>query len=178
MSDCLVTGVLPVGVKPEVKRVNTVFVRPWIPEDAPEGLNGVEPGARVGIIPGGDKLIDTNPRDLSWEEFTRIHIHVGKVERIRGLTQDELDSTIKEVRLDLDFGDKVGKKLGFLWLRVPILDVEQLLGRQVLAVTNLAVESGGEAAKWFEDGTVAVLTVNGKTVLEPAKDVQIGYCLA
>jgi hypothetical protein len=178
MSDCLVAGVLPVGVEPEVKRANTVFVRPWIPEDAPESLNGVEPGARVGIIPGDNKLIETNPRDLSWEEFTRIHIHVGKVDRIHGLTQGELDATIKGVRLDLDFGNKVGKKLGLLWLRTPILDVEQLLGRQILAVTNLAMESGSEAAKWFEAGGVAVLTVNGKTVLEPAKEVQIGYCLA
>jgi len=178
MSDCLVTGVLPVGVELEVKRANTVFVRPWVPEGAPEALRRVEPGARVGIILVEDKLVETNPRDLTWEEFTQIHIHVGKVEGVHKWTQSEEDATIQEVRLDLDFGDKIGKKLALLWLRVPLLDVELLVGRQILAVTNLAVESGGQAEDWFEDGAAAVLTVNGLTVLEPAKEVESGFRLA
>ena len=178
MSDCLVTGVLPGGVDQEVKRANTVFVRPWMPDAVREGLKGVVPGARVGIIPGEDKLVETNLRDLTWEEFIRIHIYVGKVEGVHRPTQKAQDATIWEVRLDVNFGDEVGKKLALLWLQSPLLDVEQLLGRQLLAVTNLAVEPGSEAANWFEDGAAAVLTVNGKTVLEPAKEVEIGYRLA
>lgn len=178
MSDCLVTGVLPVDVDPEMKRANTVFVRPWMPEVAPEGLKGVEPGAEVGIIPGEDKLVETNPRDLIWDEFMKIHIYVGRVEVVHGSTRSERDATLREVRLDVNFGDGVGKKLALLWLRQPFLDVEQLVGRQILAVTNLAVEPGSEAANWFENGTAAILTVNGKTVLEPAKEVEIGYRLA
>ena len=178
MSDCLITGVLPTGVEPDVKRANIVFVRPWIPETSLEGLNGVVPGARVGIIPGEDQLVTTNPRDLTWEEFTRIHIHVGNVEGVQKSTQRKKDETLQEVRLDLDFGDKIGKKLGLLWLRAGLLNVEQLIGRQILAVTNLTVESGTEIANWFDNGAAAVLTVNGITVLEPAKEVKIGYSLA
>jgi hypothetical protein len=178
MSDCLVTGVLPVGVDPEVKRSNTVFVRPWIPEAVPEGLKGVEPGAEVGVIPGNNKLVETNPRDLTWDEFMKVHIYVGKVEAIHGSTRSARDATLREVRLDVNFGDEVGKKLALLWLQQPFLDVEQLLGRQILAVTNLAVEPGSVTANWFENGTAAILTVNGKTVLEPAKEVEIGYRLA
>jgi hypothetical protein len=167
-----------VDVDPEMKRANTVFVRPWMPEAAPEGLKGVEPGAEVGIIPGEDKLVETNPRDLIWDEFMKIHIYVGRVEVVHGSTRSERDATLREVRLDVNFGDGVGKKLALLWLRQPFLDVEQLVGRQILAVTNLAVEPGSEAANWFENGTAAILTVNGKTVLEPAKEVEIGYRLA
>lgn len=62
MSDCLVTGVLPLGVEPEVKRANTVAVRPWMPAGA---TIVVEPGSRVGIIPGDGTLIKTNPRDIT-----------------------------------------------------------------------------------------------------------------
>jgi hypothetical protein len=178
MSDCLVTGVLPVGVDPEVKRSNTVFVRPWIPEAVPEGLKGVEPGAEVGVIPGNNKLVETNPRDLTWDEFMKVHIYVGKVEAIHDSTRSARDATLREVRFDVNFGDEVGKKLAILWLQQPFLDVEQLLGRQILAVTNLAVEPGSETSTWFENGTAAILTVNGKTVLEPAKEVEIGYRLA
>jgi hypothetical protein len=161
-----------------VKRSNTVFVRPWIPEAAPEGLKGVEPGAEVGVIPGNDKLVETNPRDLTWDEFMKVHIYVGKVEAIHDSTRSARDATLREVRFDVNFGDEVGKKLAILWLQQPFLDVEQLLGRQILAVTNLAVEPGSETSTWFENGTAAILTVNGKTVLEPAKEVEIGYRLA
>jgi len=178
MSDCLVAGVLPVGVEPEIKRANTVFVRPWIPETTLQCWRGVEPGEKVGVIPGEDNLVATNPRDLTWEEFSRIHIHVGKVEGVCSSTQSKQDGTLQKVRLDLNFGDKIGKRLALLWLRVPFLRAELLMGRRILAVTNLTVDSGSEAANWFEDSAAAVLTVNGKTVLEPAKEVELGYCLA
>ena len=178
MSDCLVTGVLPMDVEPEVKRANTFFVRPWIPDTALEGFKGVEPGERVCIIPGEDKLVATNPRDLTWEEFTQIHIYVGKVEGVHKSTLSKQDGMLQAVPLDVNFGDKIGKKLALLWLRANSLDVEQLMGRQILAVTNLAVGLNNEAANWFERDAAAVLTVNGKTVLEPAKETEIGYSLA
>jgi hypothetical protein len=176
-SDCLVTGVMPVGVESEAKRANTVFVRPWMP-DGVESLMGVVPGTRVGLIPSDDMLVETNPRDLTWDEFMKVHIHVGKVCSVHRPIQKNLNATLQEVRLLLDFGDKIGKKPGVLWLRAPFLDADQLLGRQILAVTNLAIELGSEPANWFEDGAAAVLTVNGKAVLEPAKTVDLGYYLA
>jgi len=175
MSDCLVTGVLPLGVQPEVKRANTVFVRPWVPAGT---IMKVEPGTKVGIIPGDDVLVKTNPRDITWEEFTKIHINVGRVEHVHTSTRKAKDETLQQVRLDMTFGDTLGKRLALLWLRAPFLDTEQLVGRQILAVTNLVLKSGSEAAEWFEDGAAAVLTADGLTVLEPAKEVEIGYFLA
>lgn len=96
------------------------------------------------------------------------------------LTRKTKNETLQQVQLDMTFGDALGKKLALLWLRGPFIDVEQLVGRQVLAVTNLVVESSGEAAEWFEGGhgAAAVLTVDGLTVLEPAKEVENGYALA
>jgi len=47
------------------------------------------------------------------------------------------------------------KKLALLWLQSPLLDIEQLLGRQLLAVTNLAVEP------------VVKLRIGSRTVLLP-----------
>lgn len=175
MSDCLVTGVLPLGVQPEVKRAHTVFVRPWMPSGK---IIEVKPGARVDIIPGDDGIIETNPRDITWEEFMKIRINVGRVELVHTSTRKAKDDNLQQVRLDMTFGDTLGKKQALLWLRAPFLDAEQLVGRQILAVTNLVVESGSEAAEWFEDGTAVVLTVDGLTVLEPAKEVEIGYSLA
>lgn len=174
MSDCLVTGVLPLGVQPEVKRANTVFVRPWIPK---EGMVAMEPGTRVGITPGDGALIMTNPRDITWEEFTKIHILVGRVDRVYPSTYEVKDA-FRKVRLEMTFGDTLGQKSALLLLRAPFLDTEQLVGRQTLAVTNLVVQYGTDAAEWFEDGAAVVLTANGLTVLEPAKEVINGYCLA
>lgn len=164
------------GVEPEVKRAGTVFVRPWVWE----GVTGVEPGARVGVIPGEvDALLETNTRDLTWDEFTTIQIHAGAVERVLSSKLSERDATLQQIRLDVDFGDTVGKKHALMWLRAPFLDTSQLVGRQLLAVTNLAAPSSdSDAVKWFEDGAAAVLTVNGRTILEPAKVVDNGFCLA
>ncbi|KAF7977568.1 hypothetical protein HWV62_3374 [Athelia sp. TMB] len=172
MSDCLVTGVLPLGVNPDVKRANTVYVKPWIWD----GMMGVEPGAKIGLIPGDDMnaIRESNPRDLTWEEFTKIQVYVGTVlschigEATRG-------PNLQQVKIDLDCGNVVGKKSAILWLRTPFLDVVQLVGRQLLAVTNLGLDN---AAEWYGEGTAAVLTVNGRTILEPAKPVENGFCLA
>lgn len=174
MSDCLVTGVVPLGVEPEVKREGTVFVKPWMWD----GIEGVEPGARVGVVPQDDALLETNPRDLTWEEFTKVHIHVGTVLGLGSPATHEgsaeANPNIHPARLIVDFGSTVGKKTAIMWLRTPgpSLDTAQLIGRQLLAVTNL---TGNE---WFQDGAVAVLTVNGRTVLEPAKTVDNGFGLA
>jgi len=172
MSDCLVTGVLPLGVEPDVKRANTVFVRPWMWN----GVTGIEPGAKVGLIPGGSSnaLRETNPRDLTWEEFTNIRIYVGTVLG-SPITEVAQESDLQQIRLDLDFGDIIGKMAAVLWLQSPFLDAEQLVGRQLLAVTNLSPD---DEAKWYLEGVAAVLSVNGRTVLEPAKTVENGFCLA
>ena len=172
MSDCLVTGVLPLGVEPDVKRANTVFVRPWIWD----GMTGVEPGAKIGLIPGDDSnaMRESNPRDLTWEEFTKIHVYVGTVLSYH-ICEATRGPSLQQIKIDLDCGDTVGKTSAILWLRAPFPDAAQLVGRQLLAVTNLGLDG---AAEWYEEGTAAVLTVNGRTILEPAKPVENGFCLA
>ncbi|KZP11650.1 hypothetical protein FIBSPDRAFT_937371 [Athelia psychrophila] len=188
MSDCLVTGVVPPGVvDPEVKRAGTVFVRPWQWETDASQLESepnvlgvtVEPGARVGLIPpppGGAGLVETNPRDLTWDEFTKVHVCVGTVLGLGSPAAHVADPALQQVRFIVDFGSTAGKRTAIVWLRAPFLDTAQLVGRQLLAVMNLSAD--GAAAEWFPDGAAAILTVNGRTVLEPAKSVENGFCLA
>lgn len=180
MSDCLVTGILPQGVDAETKRAHTVFVRPWIPECLPADVRGgILPGSRVGALPGGNGLlVETNPRDLTWDEFTKVYIAVGKVLSIPSSEKLSTEDGLLRVRMKVDFGDVVGQKDAIAWFRQPCVDPDHLAGRQILAVTNLSVGAEAEGGSWFEDGIAAVLTVNGKTIVEPAKEVTNGYRLA
>lgn len=43
------------------------------------GIIVVEPRTSVGIIPGTTH-VKTNLRDITWEQLTKIHINVGRVE--------------------------------------------------------------------------------------------------
>lgn len=176
MSDCLVTGVLPLGVEPDVKRAHTVFVRPWMPEGV-EG--GVEPGARVGVLAKDDSLLDTNLRDLTWDEFTQINILVGTVIAVEKEILKLADGSQRQLQLKVDFGDVVGQMTSLIWLRTTSFDIDQLIGRQILAITNITADAGSETAELFNDSNnIAVLTVSGRATLEPAKVVPNGYCLA
>ena len=202
MSDCLTTGVMPTG--PEVtdkdKRENTVFVRPFLgltPNE--QTTSALKPGSKVGVV--ADRgLVESNPRDLTWDEFATIHFLVGKVVSISEATpssdSSEPASTLPDkvdsdqavpIPLTADFGSVVGQKDAIAYLRPGFISPKELVGRQILAVVNLEVPPSPSSSteegqtSTTETGTAEgalVLTVGGITTVEPAKEVENGYHLA
>jgi hypothetical protein len=193
MSDCLTTGVLPSGpeVSDKEKRENTVYVRPFIgksPTAEMIATRTFEPGSKVGVL-GEGGLVETNPRDLSWDEFMTMKIVVGKVLSI-GATPPSDSTTPPSDRLDaiplkVDFGIEVGQKESLVHLRPGFISPEELVGTQVLAVVNLVMTpstASTDGENHDGEGTALgsgglVLTVGGKTTVEPAHEVQNGFRL-
>jgi hypothetical protein len=184
MSDCLVVGVLPSGdggvsVGDEEKRARTVYVRPFVFPKTENGKGGIEVelGARVGVL-GEDGVVERNTRDLTWAEFSMVRIVVGRVlSCATSVESTSVESTTTPaipvgVRLRLDLGPSEGERDGVVYLRIGsegCVRPEVLVGRQVLAVVNIESDAG--------EG-VMVLTVGGRTTVEPAKEVENGFRLA
>jgi len=195
MSDCLTTGVMPTGaeVTDKEKRENTVFVRPFLgltPNE--QTINALKPGSKVGVVADGG-LIESNPRDLTWDEFVTMHFLVGRVISITEAAPssdsdapEKADSDqARPIPLTADFGTGVGQKNAVAYLRPGFISLKELVGRQILAVVNLEVPSSStdeDQASTTGTGTAAegalVLTVGGITTVEPAKEVENGYHLA
>lgn len=161
MSDCLVTGVQKTGLTPDQKRLTTVFVQP---------TQIVEPGSVVSLDIE-DKILQTNPRDLSWEEFEKADLRIGTI-----LHQEiqKVASSALNLLLQIDFG---GEKLVSSFAKVcSDFSTDKIIGKQVLALTNLTPE---DLQKNFgPEVESVVLTVGGKAFLEPAKPVENGFKLA
>jgi hypothetical protein len=196
MSDCLTTGALPAdpGVSEEEKRAKTVYVTPFLGGAArAEKLATPEPGSKVGVL-GEEGLVETNPRDLSWAEFMSIKLLVGKVLSVgAGAPQLESGPTAPSadkpdatqpipIPLTVDFGTAEGHKEALVYLRPGYISPEEVVGRQVLAVINLAptIPTDGEegASGAAAESKALVFTVGGKTTVEPAKEVENGFRLA
>lgn len=189
-------------IDPEVKRSSTVFVRPFVPLEGLDVLtpseNWLQPGAPVGIYPGLDSLRSANPRDLKWDDFIAIQITVGTIQSISAVHVSE-----PFVRYDLivDFGRDRPPRSTYVWFRSPVTSkyLDMLKGRQVIAVTNLdpddiidpgdptgsigaAISGGSTGENPTGDvnnlGPAVVMTVNGYTIVEPAKMVENGFRLA
>ena len=201
MSDCLTTGVMPTGaeVSDKEKRENTVFVRPFLgltPNE--QTINALKPGSKVGVV-ADSGLIESNPRDLTWDEFVTMHFLVGRVTSITETAPSSSNAPASAfpekadsdqalpIPLTADFGTVVGQKDAVAYLRPGFISPKELVGRQILAVVNLEVppspsSSIDEDQASTGTGTAGegalVLTVGGITTVEPAKEVENGYHLA
>lgn len=192
MSDCLTCGVLPLptpGQDPEEyvhhKRDNTVCVRPSSFFSSYEYEYAIRPGAPVVVYPLKEQIRTTNPRDLTFEDFEKIEILTGTVLELHisktdhGSDRNSEEPVPRDVLVD--FGHIRGIMRARLWLLPPVVVdtknnlLKNLVGRQIVAVTNLDAAS---CEGLFEEDMAAVLTVKGMTTVEPAKGVENGYRLA
>ena len=162
MSDCLVTGVQMPGLDPDAKRGTTVYMRPTC---------DVPPGSRVGLF-GKDEGLTTNPRDLTWDGFMLADLRIGTVTKCDRVVLDAAQSAMR-LLLQIDFGEKVLPSAALVKEGFP---TEQLLGRQVLALTNLCSED--LAACFGSEAVAVVCSIAGRALLEPAKPVRNGFKLA
>ncbi|TPX67521.1 hypothetical protein SpCBS45565_g03702 [Spizellomyces sp. 'palustris'] len=116
-SDCLTTGVQDDQAPDPVKKRETTIAVGVL--TMAESGNQILPGSRVHID-GRHEVVDTNDRDLSWEEFFQFEIRVGTV-----LSGDG----------NVDFGENWGVRRCKSAIELGIYT-----GKQVLAVLN--VEDG------------------------------------
>lgn len=79
----------------------------------------------------------------------------------------------------IDFGGSLGAQRAQAVLSNRVFSsTEQLLSMQLLAITNLADDQDVPASGGDESARIAVMTVGGLAVLQPAKHVANGYKLA
>lgn len=123
--------------------------------------------------------LQTNARDLSWNAFTSADILVGTVVEVaRSSTLDSSDQ-LSAHDVVIDFGEHLGPQRAQALLSNRVFSsAEQLLSMQLLAVTNLADDGSVLASCGDKSARIAVLTVGGLAVLQPAKVVADGYRLA
>jgi hypothetical protein len=195
MSDCLTTGVQIASAEAneKQKRESTVYVKPFLGvaggDVAAEKEKQIEPGSKVGVL-GEEGIVQTNPRDLTWDEFASVKFLVGTVLAIDAASKSPSSPDKPEpVSLEVDFGGSGGdtavggKKKALAYLRSGFISPEELVGRQILAATNVEMppaepeEGQNKQEASATEPAVLVLTVGGKTTVEPAKVVENGYKL-
>jgi hypothetical protein len=148
----------------------------------------LELGSKAGVM-GEDGLVGSNPRDLRWDELTKVKFLVEKVLHVATDTESgssiaiqDLDLThVAAIPLTIHFGVEVGQKNALVYLRPEFIHSEEPLGRQVLAVANLEAVQPTDETKQDAMGVesnILVLTAGGKTTVEPTKAVENGFCLA
>jgi tRNA-binding protein len=161
LSDCLVTGVQKEGLDAEAKRASTVYVRP---------THDVPPGSRVGLF-GEEVIVQTNPRDLQWDEFIQADFRIARITQASVLRQTP---TQVDLKVQLDCG-QTSCRQGALRITRDF-PIDQLIGKQVLVLTNLAPE---DLVQYFpHDVTMIVCSIAGRALLEPARPVENGFKLA
>ena len=97
---------------------------------------------------------------------------VGTVIDAAGSHAVDTNDCLSAHDLTIDFGDNLGPQSAQAILNNKVFtSIQDLLSMQLLAVTNLASDGSGTAR-------IAVLTVGGLAVLQPAKQVANGYLLA
>lgn len=128
--------------------------------------------AFLTICVGHAEQLQTNARDLSWDSFTSASIVVGTVVDAAGSHAVDKNECLSAHEVTIDFGESLGPQSARAILNNKVFtSIQDLLNMQLLAVTNLASEGKGTAR-------IAVLTVGGLAVLQPAKQVANGYLLA
>ena len=121
---------------------------------------------------GHAEQLQTNIRDLSWGNFTAATIMVGTVVDTAGSHAVGGSDNLSAHEVMIDFGDSMGPQIAQAILNSKVFSsIQTLLQMQLLAVTNLASDGSATAR-------IAVLTVGGLAVLQPAKVVANGFLLA
>ena len=122
---------------------------------------------------GVSSQLQENSRDLLWDEFTAAKVQVGTVKHaeVSNTEADQHSGDLCTYNLQIDFGNSTGVQKAVAVLNSKVFETSQaLLDRQVLAVVNLSDN--------LSAATVSVVSVAGKAVLQPAKQVDNGYILA
>lgn len=123
---------------------------------------------------GDNEVLKENARDLTWDAFSKADLRVGGITNATCEQQDS-GSSLQQWYVTLDFGQQLGCKQGKAILDSKVFkSKDSILNRQVLAVTNLLPS----ASLLGTSTEAAVLTVAGKALLQPAKEVTNGYKLA
>ena len=125
------------------------------------------------VCAGVSSQLQENARDLLWDQFTAAQVQVGTVKHAEASDTgtDPHAGDLCTYDLQIDFGSSTGTQKAVAVLSSKVFETSQaLLDRQVLAVINLSDD--------LSTVTVSVLSVAGKAVLQPAKQVDNGYILA
>lgn len=105
---------------------------------------------------------------ITWEDFEKIDIRVGCVVDVQNFPEGKYSSHI----LKIDFGPEMGIKKSLARLTPNYIGPE-LLGRQVLAVTNFEPKQIGQHIS--EVLTLGFPDLSGNVVLvHPEQDVPLG----
>ncbi|MDO9533853.1 MAG: tRNA-binding protein [Bacillota bacterium] len=104
---------------------------------------------------------------LSYDEFLQVEIRVGKIIEVKGFKEAKKPA----YQLKIDFGEKMGVKKSSAQLTTTY-SREELLGRQVVAVTNFPPKQIGPFISEvlvlgvaLENGRVPLLTVEEEVPL-------------
>jgi len=104
---------------------------------------------------------------LSYNDFLQVEMRVGKIVEVR----DFKEAKKPAYQLRIDFGEKMGVKKSSAQLTTTY-STEELLGRQVIAVTNFPPKQIGPFISEvlvlgvvLENGKVPLLTVNEEVPL-------------
>ncbi len=167
MSHCLVTGVQSHIGSYDDKRATTVFMRPSL---------AVELGSRVGIL-AQDEILEINPRNLTWPEFSVLDLRIGTIRGI-SVVDSDYHGSYKKVQCAVNFGE-IGDVF-CMGLFQKSFKVSSLVDKQVLVLTNLNPLEVKDMFELEEGSSVcsAICTVKGLAYLEPAKPVDNGFRLA
>ncbi|RKO89121.1 hypothetical protein BDK51DRAFT_25593 [Blyttiomyces helicus] len=171
MSDCLVTAVQDASLPSVDRFVGSGGGRIW-----PRAGEPVPAGTTVGVHPPSPSIastLTTNPRNLEWSEFTAAAIQLGTISSI------EPTSNSSTLRAVIDFGNaNPAARCGLILANdAPLVDRRaELVGKQVLVLVNM--EPADARGIFGEDVDGLVLTVAGRGVLVPLKDVANGFVLA
>jgi tRNA-binding protein len=105
---------------------------------------------------------------IAWDDFSRVEIHVGRVQRAEPFPAARRPA----IRMWIDFGETLGVRRTSAQLTASY-SPESLIGRQVVAVTNLAPKQIGRFMS--EVLVLGVPDENGEVVLlAPDRDVPVG----
>ncbi len=101
----------------------------------------------------------TNEERISIEEFAKVEVKVGTVR-----AAEEVPETDKLLKLSVDFGEEAGPRQIVSGIRAYVAAPEELVGKQLAFVTNLAprsikgLESNGMLFAVGQGDTFAFLT--------------------
>lgn len=165
MSDCLVTGVQKECSNLQEKKESTVFIKP---------SSVIELGARVGLL-AEEELITENPRDIEFWNFLSLDLRIGTLEECQEL--QEIKEAVNQVFYRINLGDELGTRRCIARLHATT-PPEAFVGKQVLVLTNLDLESKEQLFGVANGEEVILCTVAGVSILEPAIPVENGYKLA